>query len=91
MAKCKLLSKETGQCMATDTQWRKCKPDTCPMDKYTTENCNMKRKPKYKKIKAWARIMLGGEIDATDDLYCKKLMPIPCTIVINSKYLKDKK
>ena len=95
MAKCKLLSKETGQCMATRAQWNKCKQDTCPMDKYTTENCNMKRKPKYKKIKAVAAINREGEMysirhEIDSEKWDKRVWK-PCTILINAKYLKGEK
>ena len=89
MAKCKLVSEETGQCMATSAQWNKCKQDTCPMDKYTTDNCNMKRNAKYKKIKAWARHTKDG----WKSVEAGNLVPldIPCEIVINTKYLKAKR
>ena len=77
--------------MATRAQWNKCKQDTCPMDKYTTENCNMKRKPKYKKIKAWAWIRDGKVWDACVNKWSITKRLIPCEIRINTKYLKGGK
>ena len=84
--------------MATRAQWNKCKQDTCPMDKYTTENCNMKRKPKYKKIKAWA-IVRDSKIGEIDGCFESGNIPpkyfssayVPCTILIDPKYLKGEK
>ena len=95
MAKCKLYEKETGSCLATRYQWGQCKENTCPMDAVTTENCNVKREPKFKKIKAVAAINREGEVysirhEIDSDKWDKRVWK-PCTILINAKYLKANK
>lgn len=67
----------------------------CP--KNANELCEIptKRKPKYKKIKAWCRITNNGEV--IEIYYANGFSKedskglFPCTIMINAKYLKGDK
>lgn len=60
----------------------------CP--KNTNSKCEIiSPKPKYKRIKAWARWRIDGEMFAVTDKYEDNT--IPCTILIEAKYLKGRK
>lgn len=96
---CKYVDKDRG-CNATKDTYLK--SGNCPMYWRTTVNCEMlkkysrceivprKAKPKYKRVKAWALITGMGSVWALS-IKGDKFRTIPCTILIEAKWLKGRK
>lgn len=101
MAKrCKYSDKETGTCSCEKFYRDKDGISHCVMNPYTTDNCYMKRKPKLRRVKAWAVITTVMPKDGTLEYKevrrasiekDKRYVNVPCTILIDEKYLRGDK
>ena len=92
MAKrCKYSDKKTGACSCEKFYRDKDGINHCIMDPYTTDNCNMKRKSKVRRVPG----TLAMEYDGYLSVYTNQKMPLnaigaPCFVEIDEKYLKEK-
>jgi hypothetical protein len=90
--KCKYADKDTGECYCKKYYTDKEGEQHCIMHPYTTDMCNMK-KPKLKlvRIKAWTHRFEDGSMEYSSTGLFRDHFTIPCTILIDKKYLKGSK
>lgn len=97
MSKCthnKLRMGYVEASLYADKQMRKgVKQTYCPKCKLWLWPCEVKgpKKPRVVRVKAWCNYDKDGGLFVADNINGQKGHDFPCTIIIEAKYLKEKK